>query len=72
MLNRKEAMKGLLEQVAHKLHKTEEQIAHLRWFTTITSKLYRRYLIVTYLYCPAPRLRGERSLPIDVDWWEKL
>ena len=30
MLNRKEAMRGLLEQVATKLHKTEEQIAHLR------------------------------------------
>ena len=30
MLNRKESMRGLLEQVAHKLHKTEEQIAHLR------------------------------------------
>jgi hypothetical protein len=30
MLNRKEAMRGLLEQVTSKLHKTEEQIAHLR------------------------------------------
>jgi hypothetical protein len=30
MLNRKETMRGLLEQVATKLHKTEEQIAHLR------------------------------------------
>jgi hypothetical protein len=26
-------MRGLLEQVANKLHKTEEQIAHLRWST---------------------------------------
>lgn len=30
MLNRKEAMRGLLEEVAVKLNKTEEQIAHLR------------------------------------------
>lgn len=30
MLNRKEAMKNLLTQVSSKLHKTEEQIAHLR------------------------------------------
>ena len=33
MLNRKEAMRSLLSQVTSKLHKTEEQIAHLRWFT---------------------------------------
>lgn len=30
MLNRKEVMKGLLEEVNVKLSKTEEQIAHLR------------------------------------------
>lgn len=30
LLNRKEAMRGLLDQVSTKLHKTEEQIAHLR------------------------------------------
>lgn len=30
MLNRKENMRSLLEQVANKLQKTEEQIAHLR------------------------------------------
>lgn len=30
LLNRKETMKGLLEQVAGRLSKTEEQIAHLR------------------------------------------
>lgn len=30
MLNRKEAMRGLLEEVSVKLSKTEEQIAHLR------------------------------------------
>lgn len=30
MLNRKENMRTLLEQVNTKLHKTEEQIAHLR------------------------------------------
>jgi hypothetical protein len=30
MLNRKEAMRGLLEEVCTKLSKTEEQIAHLR------------------------------------------
>lgn len=32
LLNRKEAMRTLLQQVSTKLHKTEEQIAHLRWF----------------------------------------
>ena len=31
MLNRKENMRTLLEQANTKLHKTEEQIAHLRW-----------------------------------------
>lgn len=30
MLNRKEAMRSLLEQVTVKLQKTEEHIAHLR------------------------------------------
>lgn len=30
MLNRKEAMRTLLDQVAVKLQKTEEHIAHLR------------------------------------------
>ena len=30
MLNRKEAMRNLLDEVSSKLHKTEEQIAHLR------------------------------------------
>jgi dynactin complex subunit len=30
MLNRKEAMRGLLEEVSTKLERTEEQIAHLR------------------------------------------
>lgn len=30
MLNRKEAMKSLLDQVSVKLQKTEEHIAHLR------------------------------------------
>lgn len=30
MLNRKEAMRSLLDQVSVKLQKTEEQIAHLR------------------------------------------
>jgi hypothetical protein len=30
MLHRSEAMRRLLEQAASKLHKTEEQIAHLR------------------------------------------
>jgi chromosome segregation ATPase len=30
MLNRKDSMRGLLEQVTAKLQKTEEQIAHLR------------------------------------------
>jgi len=30
MLNRKDSMRGLLEQVTSKLQKTEEQIAHLR------------------------------------------
>jgi hypothetical protein len=37
-------MKGLLEQVAHKLHKTEEQIAHLRWFYKLTYKLAYLYI----------------------------
>ena len=30
LLNRKESMSGLLEQVAGRLAKTEEQISHLR------------------------------------------
>jgi hypothetical protein len=30
MLNRKEGMKNLLDQVANKLNKTGENIAHLR------------------------------------------
>jgi len=30
MLNRKDAMRSLLDEVSSKLHKTEEQIAHLR------------------------------------------
>lgn len=30
LLNRKDTMRGLLEQVAGRLSKTEEQIAHLR------------------------------------------
>jgi len=44
MLNRKEAMRGLLDQVSSKLHKTEEQIAHLRWTLLIIIYFNLSYL----------------------------
>jgi hypothetical protein len=48
MLNRKEAMKTLLNQVTTKLHKTEEQIAHLRW--SAHSDYFEPLKSIKYLY----------------------
>ena len=48
MLNRKEAMRGLLDQVSSKLHKTEEQIAHLRWFLLIIIYFNLSYFLANF------------------------